>query len=213
MKSHVGTLEKARALVDPILRGWEMEVELARGRGELRFTYENAEIVDRTPTVPGTIRGTLVTALGIGSLAAIGHLKVHITRRKYPDPPRGFHITPDAESVLLRFRGYQDGREPLLSMAYFCLTVVESAVGGRDRRSNAAKTFGIADNVLSKLGDLTTTRGDRADARKAHAACQPLMGAERAWIEATIKELVLRLCEPPPGYAGKQLTMADLPPL
>ena len=213
MKSHVGTLEKARALVDPILRGWEMEVELARGRGELRFTYENAEIVDRTPTAPGTIRGTLVTALGIASLVATGDLKVHITRRKYPDPPRGFHITPDAESVLLRFRGYQDGREPLLSMAYFCLTVVESAAGGRNRRSNAARIFRIAESVLDKLGELTTNRGDRAIARKAQSKAEPLTGGERAWIEATIKELVLRLCAPPQHYERKQLTMADLPPL
>jgi hypothetical protein len=213
LKMHVGTLEEARALVDPILRDWEMEVELARSRGELRFTYENAEIIDRTPSTPGGIRGAVMVALGSNHLFMTGNLTSHVIRRKYPDPPVGFHVTPDAESILLRFRGYQDGREPLLSMAYFCLTAVESAAGGRNRRSNAAKIFRIAENVLDKLGDLTSNRGDRAIARKAHSSLQPLAGAERAWIEATIKQLVLRLCDPPQRDERKPLTMADLPPV
>lgn len=212
MKLHVATLEEGRALLDPILRDWEIEVELARSRGELRFSYENAEIIDRTPPTPGAIRGAVMVALGANHLLMTGNLTSHIIRRKYPDPPLGFHIMPDAESILLRFRGYKDGREPLLSMAYFCLTVVESAAGGRNRRSSAAKIFGIAENVLDKLGELTTKRGDRTIARKAHSSLQPLTGAERAWIEATIKQLVLRLCDPPSHYERKQLTMADLPP-
>jgi len=98
-------------------------------------------------------------------------------------------------------------------MAYFCLTVVEYAAGGRNRRSNAARIFRIAESILNKLGELTTNRGDRAIARKAQSKAQLLTGAERAWIEATIKELVLRLCALPQHYERKQLTMADLPPL
>jgi hypothetical protein len=213
MKLHVDTLEKARALIDPVLRGWEMEVELARGPGELRFTYENAEIIDRMPAVAGEIRGHVMAALQDALLVSTGNVTCHITRKNYPEPPLGFHLTPDAESILLRFHGYQEGREPLLSMAYFCLTVVESAVDRRNKRSNAAKTFGISERVLRKLGDLTSKRGDRASARKAQSSAQPLTGAERAWIEATIKQLVLRLCDAPSCYERKELTMADLPPL
>src|SRR5712691_2484754 len=112
LKMHVGTLEEARALIDPILRGWEMEVELARGRGELRLGYENAEIIDRRPPTPGVIRGHVMVALQDALLVSSGTATRHITRGKYPDPPLGFHLTPDAESILLRFRGYQDGREP-----------------------------------------------------------------------------------------------------
>ncbi len=101
----------------------------------------------------------------------------------------GFHLTPDAENILLRFRGYQDGREPLLSMAYFCLTVVESAAGGCNRRSNAATTFGIEEHVLRKLGEVTSNRGDRASARKAHSSAGLLTHREREWIEAAVKQL------------------------
>jgi hypothetical protein len=151
--------------------------------------------------------------LGGNYLVTMGNVTAHIMRRKYPDPPMGFHLTPDAESILLRFRSYQDGREPLLSMAYFCSTVVESAASGRNRRAKGAKAFGIAENVLDKLGELTSNRGDRTVARKAHSNLQPLTGAERAWIEATIKQLILRLCDGPQRSQRKQLTMADLPPL
>jgi hypothetical protein len=212
MKLHAATLEQARALVDPILRDWEMEVELVGNRGELRFTYENAEIIDRSPPAPGTTTGHVMVALQGAYLLSTGNVTGHIIRKKYTDPPIGFHLTPDAESILLRFRGYQDGREPLLSMAYFCLTVVESAAGGGDRRREASKIFAIQEDVLRKLGDLTSNRGDRTSARKAHASTQPLTGPERAWIEATIKQLVLRLCDARSAQR-KQLTMADLPSL
>ena len=212
MKLHVATVEQARALVDPILRDWEMEVELTRNRGEFRLIYEDAEIIDRTPPKSG-IQARVLKVLGGNYLVTMDNLTAHIMRRKYPDAPMGFHLTPDAESILLRFRNYQDGREPLLSMAYFCLTVVESAAGGRNRRNKAAKMFEISERVLSKLGDLTTKHGDRATGRKAQSSAQPLTGNESAWIEATIKRLVLQLCDPPSHYERKQLTMADLPSL
>src|SRR5437773_6823658 len=53
MKMHTAPSEQARALVEPILRDWEVEVELTRNRGELGFIYEDAEIIDRTPPTPG----------------------------------------------------------------------------------------------------------------------------------------------------------------
>lgn len=213
MKIHAATSEQARALVDPILRDWEMEVELTRNRGELRFIYKDAEIIDRTPSTPDVISGHVMVTLQDAFLVSTGNLTSHIIRKNYGEPPVGFHLTPDAESILLRFRGYQDGREPLLSMAYFCLTVVLSAAGGRNRLRNTAKIFGINEDVLRKLGDLTSNRGDRTTARKAHASSQPLTGPERAWIEATIKQLVLRLCDPPKRCERKRLNMTDLPSL
>jgi len=115
-----------------------------------------------------------MVALQGAYLVSTGTVTCHVTRKTYPDPPKGFHLTPDAESILLRFRGYQDGREPLLSLAYFCLTVVLSAAGGL---SNAAKAFGIAKSVLRKFGELTSNRGDLTTARKARATKHPLTGA------------------------------------
>ena len=212
MKLHVATVEQARALVEPILRDWEMEVELTRNRGELRFIYHDAEIIDRKPPEPG-IQGRVIEILGGSYLLTMGNVTGHIMRRSYPDAPMGFHLTPDAESILLRFRNYQDGREPLLSMAYFCLTVVQSTATARNRRKNAAQMFMIEKRVLDTLGILTTNRGDRSDARKAQSGTQALTGAERAWIESTIKQLVLQLCDAPAGRERKPLSMTSLPPL
>src|SRR5205823_1576310 len=91
LKVHVATLEEARALVDPILRDWEMETELARCPRELRFIYENAEIIDRTPAIPGVIRGHVMVTAQDAVLVSTGNVTCHITRGKYPDPPVGFH--------------------------------------------------------------------------------------------------------------------------
>jgi hypothetical protein len=105
MKVHAATLQQARALIDPILRDWEIEVELARSPGELRFIYQEAEIVDRTPPT-SSVQPRVMKVLGGNYLATMGNVTAHITRREYPDPPVGFHLTPDAESILLRFRNY-----------------------------------------------------------------------------------------------------------
>ena len=74
LKLHIGTLEEARALVDPILRGWELEVELARGPGQMRFAYENAEIIDRAPPIPGVISGHVMVTLQDAVLVSTGNL-------------------------------------------------------------------------------------------------------------------------------------------
>lgn len=75
MKIHAAASEQARALVDPILRDWEMEVELTRNRGELRFIYEDAEIIDRTPPTPG-IQARVMKVLGGNYLVMTGNARM-----------------------------------------------------------------------------------------------------------------------------------------
>ena len=87
----------------------------------------------------------------------------------YPRPPGTFRLSPDAESILLRYHGYLDGREPLLAMAYFCLTVLEASTRAtKGKRASAAKKYKTEEKVLRKMGDLTSEKhGDRSSARKA----------------------------------------------
>jgi len=41
-------------------------------------------------------------------------LSCDVTRVRYPEPPPGtFRLSADAESILLRYEGYLNGREPL----------------------------------------------------------------------------------------------------
>jgi hypothetical protein len=51
--------------------------------------------------------------------------------------------------------------------------------------------------VLRKLGDLCCNRGDIRDARKhkGNAGITPLRPAEREWIRAVVKKLILRVGE------------------
>jgi hypothetical protein len=114
--------------------------------------------------------------------------------------------------VIHRHRGYVEGREPLASMAYFCLTLFLT-LGGGDRDS-ASKRYRVDVPVLGKLSELTSVRGDRHEARKAQARPSlPLSGAERAWVEATVKSLALRLGNTRAASSLPLLTMFDLPPL
>jgi hypothetical protein len=98
------------------------------------------------------------------------------------------------------------GSEPLLSMAYFCLTLLERG----DRRA-AAQQFAIDYEVLKKLGELTSTRGDHHTARKASAPLHPLTADEAHWIEATIKAIGKHLAAR--VRDSKPLSLADLPKL
>jgi hypothetical protein len=141
--------EEARAVVEPVLRAWEVDADLRWNRGELRFEFDGADIIDRSPLPPGVIRGH-AHALGVAAISGVGTVSVHVTRAHYPEPPGTFRLNPDAESILLRYQGYLGGREPLLSMAYFCLTVIEANAGSR---ASAAVTYGIEKAVLRKMRD------------------------------------------------------------
>ena len=55
--------------------------------------------------------------------------------KSYPSPPSGLKITPDVKSMYDRLMRYLSGKEPLASMAYFCLTVLE--ISTRDRCKKA----------------------------------------------------------------------------
>lgn len=211
MKQHFETAEEARADVEPVLHAWEADSDLRWSRGEFRLEFANAEIVDRSPAEPGVVRGNAHLLLGLNVIAAAGTVSIHATRGRYPEPPGPFRLTPDAQSILVRYQGYLDGREPLLAMAYFCLTVVEANTGGR---SSAAKSYRIEEPVLRKIGELTSRRGDRTSARKASVgAALPLEGSEGAWLEAAIKALVWRLGDTNSIATLPWITLDSLPKL
>ena len=114
-------------------------------------------------------------------------------------------MTPEVEVLWARICHYLASQEPLLSMAYFCLTFLE-----RGNRELAATHYAIHRDVLRKLGELTSNRGDNLVARKRKGPAIPLSGQETAWIEETIKAIVRHIASRKPGVT---LTMADLPSL
>ncbi len=207
MKTHFSTAEAARAVVEPILRAWEVDADLRLTRGELRFKFEGADIIDRSPAPPGVTHGCAYMVLPGLMVSGIGTVSLHVDRARYPEPPGTFRLDPDAESILLRYHGHLDGREPLPALAYFCLTILEAKTGGRE---SAATAYRIEKAVLNRMGELTSLRGDRLTARKA-TGVQPLTGQERAWLEAAVKMLIWRLGDTRTLSNLPVITMSDLP--
>lgn len=215
MKTHFQTAEAARAVVEPILAAWEVTADLRRSPDELRFKFDGAEIIDRSPPPPGAIRGHAHMFEHADTLSATGTVSLHMSRPYYPEPPGTFRLSPDAESLYLRYQGYLAGREPLPGMAYFCLTVLEASAGcKRGRRAFAAKAYRIDKEVLDKMGELTSCRGDRLTARKATAGpVQPLTGPENTWLDAAVTTLILRLGDTRDETVLPLITLSDLPSL
>ena len=140
---------------------------------------------------------------------------LHATRRKYPDPPTVFTVTPDVETLWGRYEKYLDEKEYLPSMAYACLTFVENKAykkGKKGKRKAAAKLFLIDEPILNKLGELSA-KGDTKTVRKftEEGDLIPLSVKEIKWIEAAIKILIRRTGELANIQSAQLITMADLP--
>lgn len=207
MKAHYSKVEDARAVIEPLLRAWEVDADMRRNRGELRFVFDGADITDRTPPPPGVVRGHAYI-VSHAAVTATGTAIVSVTLNSYPDPPPNtFRLNPDAEAILFRYLGYLDGREPLASMAYFCLTVIKAKAGGI---ANAVSQYRIHKDVLRKLGELSSVHGDRQTARKADAV-RPLTASETVWLEAAVKMLIWRVGDTRNPQALPEITMAELP--
>lgn len=207
MRDHFASEDDARVVVEAYLRAWAAQSALAANRVEFEFQFDRSEIIDRDPE-PNVIHAPFIasqTTVFGDSITAL------TTRARYPDPPDGFAIDPDTDTLFTRWRGYIEGREPLESMAYFCLTVLRI----HDGSQGAAKRFNIAETVLRKLSHLSSETGDLATARKITASLRPRTDAEEAWLHAAVKVIVRRAGEvaAAPGAPLPQITMADLPTL
>jgi hypothetical protein len=208
---HFSSVEDARRYVDPLLEAWEIDIALRLGSPELTFKYDTAEVIDRDPPPPGDRQVVLVASVGEFSLAG-SVVALHVSRAKYPEPPPTFRTSPDVDTLWKRYQGYRQGREPLQSMAYFCLTLLEAITGSR---YNAAKTFKISGRVLGKIGQLSSERGDTSTARKYRAitAGAPLTGFEANWLEEAVKAIIRRAGELHAIDAVNTINLNDLPSL
>jgi hypothetical protein len=207
---HFADGTQARAVLDPFVRAWEIESDLSRNIGSIRFKYTGVRKVDRSPApAPGSGARNL-SALA-GEIALVGKdVSFHVTQSTYPPPPADFRTTPEVETAYRRWRAFRERREPLPSMAYAVLTLLESLAGGRHE---AAATFHIDRIVLDTIGRLSSTKGDSDSARKftQGGQVQPLTGMESAWLEAAIRRVVRRMGEHAAGVQLTQLAMSELP--
>ncbi len=210
MKEHFPSVDSSRNVVEPFLQAWELDTALRNGRREIRFKLEDAEVIDRNPPPPGSIRIFAETATA--TLKMGGSASAHVTRRHYPEPPKHFRVSPDVEILWWHYENYLNNREPLLPMAYLCLTLLEFRAGNRQK---AASMYQISRNVLDTLSNLASRGGDERTARKfnSDSTLTPLTSAETAWIEAAIKAIIRRVGEIASNPSLPAMTMSDLPKL
>ncbi len=210
MKTHYADVPSARAVLERYLRTWEVDAGLIFDCDAIKFRFIEPEIVDRSPD-PDQPPVSVVT---VTVTVPVETTVTRIVKPRYPEPPAGFVASPDVETMWTRFQGYRYGREPLSSMGYVCLTVLEASAGGRKQ---AASRYGIDVQVLRKLGYLTSEIGDPKSMRKATSGntVRAHTPAEVAWVDAVIRRLIRRVGEwafDPKGVRPT-LTMADFPHL
>ena len=206
-KTHFPDRQSARAVCDPLARAWEVMIALEVGTLGVMLQYQKTEIIDRNPT-PGVIE---LHAETFASATTFGTATLIKSFNRYPQAPdSNFLLTPDAEFLWQRYRMFKEGREPLLSMAYFVLTAIESPAGGRKA---AAMALNVDESILRKIGELSSTRGDNLSARKLANAITPLQPSERMWLEKSIECLILQVGRSQAGRSQQALTFGDLPNL
>ncbi len=204
MKAHYASANEAQEAVRNFICAWEFSASLKYGPKVFKLVFRDYKIEDRKPT-PGkvSLRGDLV----VPPPNVQGELTV-ITPRPYPAPPSTFkHVSSNAQSMHDRFIHSRAGKEPLASMAYFCLTVLEASVSQSDqqhkrrrsqKRKQAAEKFRIEPEVLDKIGELSSERGSRNEARKAYRSptdLVPLTDVERRFLMEVIRRIICRVAE------------------
>jgi hypothetical protein len=192
MTAGFDSFDLAKDAVEPYLRSWEVHAGLKQGSPVLTFKYDGGE-------------GTDTTGKKVYNVVSYADtLRILMpTRREYPHPPRSFAATEEVQQMWNRYCGWLHGREPLDSMAYFCLTVVEKRFGGR---SEAARKLNMSKKVVERIGCLTSRLGDR----KA-TTLRPHTTAEQAWLVEAVRVLILRLGEYETGRSPRtKITMSGL---
>ena len=208
MKGHHPSKEEARAVVDPFLERWEFAADLEHGPEALRFHFCHAEYESQYPDPPGTIRLKQHVCAGVPTVSA----RIKLSYTIYPDPPEAKIALSDAvRRMHRRYMGYRRQREPLGSLAYYCLTELEKmADEPKDRRRKAARQLRIGPDVLYRIGELSSTKGGR-DARKAEGLLQPLTPEEERFLESVVPAIIQRVAEvaADPKQRRRMIALAD----
>ena len=210
LKEHYATESKARESVKEYIRIWELDAGLRHGPDFFKLKFDRAKIVDRNPT-PGS-----VDAESVKWKFTIPPATGTVGPSNYPSPPSGLSIDPDVQTMYDRYMNHLRGREPLVTMAYFCLTVLEgTAVGTKKnigKRSAAAQYYCIDKQVLNLVGKLSSEKGG-PEARKREGIDNDLTEQERRFLDKAVKKMIYRMAEKinDPAKSLSQITLSDLP--
>lgn len=205
---HYSDPEQAREIIEPFLRAWEIEADLRGNHKTIRFKFLRAEIVDRALDSKNKTTPHSFSVTGTTHITIIPRSTMQLILNSYPSPPVTFRSTPEAAVAFNRWMQFREGKEPLQSMAYFVLTVLENNAGGR---KNAAKIYRIDNKFLKEFGRLSSTKGTPANARKFQFGGNmvQLTDQEQHWLDAATRLIIRRLGEHASGADLDQITLDD----
>ena len=213
LKTHYATEDAALQAADHYIRSWELGAALDGQPGQFKLLFKSAEVVDRNPPppTPGKVNASPITfRFEVPNTVTI----TKTSPKQYPPPPSGVTLDPYNPNVLTmfhRYQGYLEQREKLTDMTYFCLTMLIKVLCPNPR--SAAHKYMISKPVLTKVGYLTSKRGDEDSARKADAINTDFTSQEINFLESATKAMIRRVGEVAlhPEQSHPQITMSDLP--
>ena len=201
-KEHYATEDAARKAIEDYIRAWEFGAGLENGPSCFKLKFDHAQIEDRNPT-PG---GLELHAQPLRFDMMLSKAILTVSRSCYPPPPSGVMlITPDVQTMYDRYMGYRQGREPLTTMAYFCLTIIED---------NPTTIKDVSSRTRDKIRHLSSGKGGQ-QARKASGKDTDLTAQDRRFLEEAIKTIILQVAERAraPDRNLPKISLSDLPPV
>ncbi len=187
MKEHYPTRQQAERAIQPFIDQWELRASLESGPGTFALKLKRHEIIDRKPT-PGVIS---VSASPISLHFTVSSPTVTVTRQ-YPHPPPERRMNtnnPDVQTMLHRYMGYRQGREPLPSMAYFCYEVFAKRLGNDSK--HASRRHKLSHKLVKRVSNLASNKGGD-QARHQSGICHPLTQSEVQFLQKAVAAMIVR---------------------
>ena len=206
-EKHYATVVDARKDIEDYIRKWEFDACLEFDEPDyFRLKFDRSETEDRNP-LPPTLGTREVSGHMSGMLEGSSSGRVIRVANRYPSPPSNLNFDPhdpNTDTMFQRYMGYFQRREPLPSMAYLCLTVLENSAkppspqGKRPtskKRLAAVGKYQIEEDVLNEIGRLSTEKGGHGEGRKGEALAKNLTHEERHFMEQAVKKMIRRMAE------------------
>ncbi len=184
------SVDKALAVAVPFIRAWEIGagVQYSSPR-DFRLEFAGADIIDDAP-VAGTV------SLAVQEIARVTDGTInHVSRAAYPMPPVDSALGPELDYLWNRVSRYLEGKEPLTSAAYFCVSVLKMRGGF----PAASAHYKISESILRRMSELSSTRGDPSTARKLTTTTQSLQPDEATWLRNALLAIVGHLLRGDPA--------------
>lgn len=194
------SVKRLRRQIEGVLRGWEFQDTLICGFSPPAFAYVDAEIVGEEASVqldpPDKLHHDEADVEEI--LVTVNH---------FAHPPQ-VRAAPELIAAWQRWYHAKVGiGESMQSATYFVLTVLERAAGGR---REAAKTFAIDLEVLRRMGELSSTTGDLATARKSSGANGALSAGDKQWLHSAVRAVLLNAGQHAAGVTPRPIGLSDI---